>query len=84
MCLKLKQPSERASTLSDVLKFLSENMARYLSNNDAFSSRRIAFKSSIFLIVDGGAGSTEKYGLLDNFCDEFFESFSQFILVKAN
>ena len=58
--------------LSLVLKFLSENIALYLSNNDSLSSNKIFLKTFISVISAGGAGS-----MVEN---EFFCKFFALLL----
>jgi len=48
--------------LSVVPKFLSENIALYLSNSDLLSSNKISLKTLTSVISTGGAGSMVKYG----------------------
>ena len=76
-------PSPRAQTLSSVFKFLNENMALYLLNRLSFSSSNVFLSLVISVSCEGGAGSTEAYGLSDNFSD-FAASINQFIRSNAS
>jgi hypothetical protein len=60
-------PCPKALILSVVAIFLKLNIALYLSYNGFDSSNKVLSSFWMLLSALGGAGSTDEYGLFDNF-----------------